>query len=90
MEFWIACAPEAHPVIKNTGGVRKARWARKGMGKSGGVRVIYFFVDHRGIVYLIAAYPKSRKQDLTADDKKLMRKLTRMFKDEKAGAQVQA
>ena len=48
MEFAIACAPEAHPVVKNTGGVRKARWARKGTGKSGGIRVIYFYVDQSG------------------------------------------
>ena len=82
MEFSIACFPEAHPVIKETGGVRKARWARKGAGKSGGIRVIYFYVDHRGIVYLISAYAKTRKENLTADDKKLMRKLTKEFKDE--------
>jgi hypothetical protein len=54
MEFSIACAPEAHPVVKNTGGVRKARWARRGTGKSGGIRVIYFYVDHLGVVYLIS------------------------------------
>jgi Protein of unknown function (DUF1044). len=83
MEFSIACDPEAHPVVKNTGGVRKARWSRKGMGKSGGIRVIYFYVDHRGIAYLLLAYAKNQKQDLTADDKKTMRKLTQEFKDEK-------
>src|ERR1039458_4899697 len=38
MEFFIACAPEDHPVIPGTGGFRKARWAQLGRGKSGGVR----------------------------------------------------
>ena len=71
------------PVVKNTGGVRKARCARKGSGKSGGIRVIYFYIDHVDIVYLISAYAKSRKEDLTPDDKKLMRRLTKEFKDEK-------
>jgi hypothetical protein len=47
MEFAISCDPEAHPVIPETGGVRKARRARTGKGKSGGVRVIYFYVGHR-------------------------------------------
>lgn len=40
MEFFIACAPEYHPVIPGAGGFRKARWARRGTGKSGGFRVI--------------------------------------------------
>jgi len=35
MEFFIACAPEDHPVIPGSGGFRKARWARRGQGKSG-------------------------------------------------------
>jgi mRNA-degrading endonuclease RelE of RelBE toxin-antitoxin system len=82
LEFAIGCAPEAHPVVKDTGGVRKARWARQGRGKSGGIRVIYFYVDHRGVVYLISAYPKNEKENLSADDKKAMRKLTKVLKDE--------
>ena len=45
--------------------------------------MIYFYVDHRGVVYLISAYAKNRKENLTADDKKLMRKLTKELKDEK-------
>ena len=39
----IASNPELHPVIPGTGGVRKARWSRQGKGKSGGVRVIYYY-----------------------------------------------
>jgi hypothetical protein len=42
MEFFIACAPEDHPVIPGTGGFHKARWSRRGKGKSGGFRVVYF------------------------------------------------
>jgi hypothetical protein len=34
MEFFIACAPEEHPVIRGTGGFRKARWARRGRGRA--------------------------------------------------------
>ena len=48
MEFYIACAPEDHPVIPGSGGFRKARWARPGKGKSGGFRVIYFFLSAPG------------------------------------------
>jgi hypothetical protein len=38
MEFYIASAPEDHPVIPGAGGFRKARWARRGKGRSGGFR----------------------------------------------------
>jgi hypothetical protein len=39
-----ASNPEFYPVIPGTGGVRKARWRRQGKGKSGGVRVIYYYL----------------------------------------------
>ena len=42
MEFFIAGAPEDHPVIPGSGGFRKARWARRGKGKSGGFRLYIF------------------------------------------------
>jgi hypothetical protein len=40
---YIANNPEAGDIIPDTGGVRKVRWRRQGMGKRGGVRVIYFY-----------------------------------------------
>ena len=43
MEDAIAATPYAHPVVSGAAGVRKARWKRPGMGKSGGIRVIYYF-----------------------------------------------
>jgi hypothetical protein len=58
MEFDIACAPEDHPVIPGAGGFRKARWARRGKGKSGGFRVIYFFLAAPGRVYMAGIYSK--------------------------------
>jgi hypothetical protein len=48
MEFFIASAPERHPVIPGSGGFRKARWRGRGEGKSGGFRVIYFFIAEPG------------------------------------------
>jgi hypothetical protein len=52
MEFYIACAPEDHPVMPGAGGFRQARWARRGKGKSGGFRVIYFFLAEPGRIYM--------------------------------------
>jgi len=64
LEFFIACAPEDHPVIPGAGGFRKARWARRGRGKSGGFRVVYFFLAEPGRIYMAAIYAKSRKETL--------------------------
>lgn len=44
MEFYIALTAGDHPVIPGRGGFRKARWARRGQGKRGGFRVIYFWI----------------------------------------------
>ncbi len=40
---YLAAFPKSGDLIKGTGGVRRLRWARGGRGKSGGVRVIYYF-----------------------------------------------
>ena len=61
MEFFIASEPEDHPVISGAGGFRKARWKRRGQGKSGGLRVVYFFISPPGRIYLASIYAKSRK-----------------------------
>ena len=68
-------APTAWPVIRGTGGARKARAARGGRGKSGGVRIIYFVVSQRGVIYLIDIYAKNEKEDLTDAERREIRKL---------------
>lgn len=75
MEFFIACTPEDHPVIPGTGGFRKARWARRGKGKSGGYRTIYYFLAEPGRVYMAAIYAKSRKETLSAADRNVLTRL---------------
>ena len=55
--------------------LRKVRWAIKGKGKSGGVRVIYFYVTVAAQIRLIAIYKKGIKDDLNAAEKKALKKL---------------
>ena len=43
---WLAQSPDAGDVVPGSGGVRKVRWSRKGTGKRGGVRVVYFARDN--------------------------------------------
>src|ERR1700688_3354272 len=81
LEESIADRPEAEPVIPGTGGVRKARWARPGMGKRGGVRVIYYFQTRAGIVYMLDIYAKSEKADLTPADKRELRAIVSLLEE---------
>ena len=80
MEFYIACAPEDHPVIPGAGGFRKARWARRGKGKSGGLRVVYFFLAEPERVFMASIYAKSRKETLSAADRNVLAKLAAQIK----------
>lgn len=77
LEFisFVAHNPEAGEVIAGSGGLRKVRWSRRGSGKRGGVRVIYYFHDESMPLFLLTMYSKSRKDDLTAAELKAMRKL---------------
>ena len=81
MEQSIAERPDAHPVVAGTGGVRKARWARPGMGKRGGVRVVYYFQTQAEIVYMLDIYAKNEKSDLTPADKRELRAIVSLLEE---------
>jgi len=61
----IAANPDCGDVMPGTGGFRKVRVSRAGVGKSGGARIIYILRSDEFPVFLIAAYAKSHKVDLT-------------------------
>lgn len=71
--------PEAGDTIAGTGGFRKIRWSRSGMGKRGGVRVIYYNVSRKGRIYLALVYPKNEQDDLTEEQKKVLKQLSDML-----------
>ncbi len=60
MEFisWIASHADAGAVIPGSGGCRKVRWTKRGRGKRGGVRVIYFCARD-DVIWLLMVYAKS-------------------------------
>ncbi len=60
--------PEAGSLIKGGGGIRKIRCATGNRGKSGGIRVIYYFVNARNQIFMLTAYPKSKKDNLTKSE----------------------
>lgn len=62
---YLAEHPKAGDIIEGTGGVRKLRWRRGGQGKSGGVRVIYYYHDDLMPLYLLTLFAKGDKANLT-------------------------
>ena len=65
--------PERGDLIKGGGGIRKLRYALQGRGKSGGVRVIYYWLKDNHLIYMLVVYPKSKKDDLTDKETAILR-----------------
>jgi len=63
--------------MKGTGGCRKIRWAKDGSGKSGGIRVIYYWITEDHQIYMLLAFAKNEQENLTAEQRKVLQKLVR-------------
>lgn len=76
---YVGANPEAGDVIPESGGVCKLRWARKGIGKRGGLRVIYYFHGEAFPVFLLTVYAKSQKANLTRAERNELKALVPML-----------
>lgn len=72
---YLAEHPKAGDVMTGTGGVRKLRWGKGGRGKSGGVRVIYYFHDDHLPLYLLTLFAKNAQSNLSAAERNALAKL---------------
>jgi hypothetical protein len=77
---FIAGNPDAGDVVPDTGGLRKVRWGRPGMGKRGGVRIIYFYHDDSMPLFLLLIYAKAERENWTWDEKRRASALTEDIK----------
>jgi hypothetical protein len=75
MQNFLLVTPDAGDLIRGGAGLRKLRWLAQGRGKRGGARVIYYWHVPGHCIYLIYGYVKSRSEDLTAQQLKLLREL---------------
>jgi hypothetical protein len=66
-KIWLANNPLAGDVIPGAGGLRKVRWARGGMGKRGGARVIYYNLLGKGVIALLLVYTKTKFDNLPVE-----------------------
>jgi hypothetical protein len=62
-------------LIRGTGGFRKVWVARKGMGKSGGARVVYIWHNERFPVFLVTVFAKNQKENLSMAERYALKKL---------------
>lgn len=58
-----------------TGGVRKLRWSRPGMGKRGGLRVLYYVQDTKGRIWLLTVYAKSARENIASTTLNTLREI---------------
>ena len=58
--------PRVGAVVRGTGGVRKLRWAVRGRGKRGGVRVIYYPQFGEGTIWMLTIYAKNEQDSIPA------------------------
>jgi hypothetical protein len=70
-----AAAPEHGDVIPGTGGFRKLRWIdpRRGKGRRGGLRVIYYYFPGEQQIWLITLYDKDEASDLTPKERQALK-----------------
>lgn len=71
--FYLAANPEAGVLITDTGGVRKLRWAVGGRGKSGGVRVIYYYHSPGLPLFVLGLFSKSERANLSQAERNRLR-----------------
>ena len=77
---YLAFNPESGDLIPGTSGVRKLRFAAKSKGKSGGVRVIYYFLDEGTPLFALLVYGKGEQVNLISEQKKVVRAFAEAIK----------
>jgi hypothetical protein len=76
---YIAAHTESGILMKGTGGIRKLRWAIGNKGKSGGVRIIYYYHNTHMPLFLLSLFGKSEKANLDKAERNDLAKLTNIL-----------
>ena len=70
--------PDAGEIVPGSGGVRKVRWSRPGMGKRGGLRVIYFVRYRPNEFWMLTLYAKATRENVPAH---ILKQLLEVFRN---------
>jgi len=77
LQIALMLRPEQGAVIPGSGGLRKVRWTRRGIGKRGGLRIIYYWSPTKRAAYMLYAYAKADQGDLTPAQTRVLGRLVR-------------
>lgn len=80
LETYLMENPDSGDIIINTGGAVKLRWALPDTGKSGGIRIIYIDFAAFDKIYFLTCYTKSKKDNLTNDEKNIIKNMIKSIK----------
>lgn len=72
-------SPATGKVIPGSGGIRKLRWSGSGRGKRGGLRILYYWQAAEEEIWMLLAYPKNEKDDLTRDEVRQLKRLVESY-----------
>lgn len=64
LQGFLLKSPDAGPIVRGSGGVRKLRWAISGKGKSGGIRIIYYWKQRDDEIWLLTVYGKNERETI--------------------------
>lgn len=76
---YLAFHPQAGDLMQGTGGIRKLRWSAQGRGKSGGVRVIYYYHNGSMPLFLLTVFGKGEKANLSKTERNELAKFTQLL-----------
>lgn len=84
----LAAHPQSGAIMQGTGGIRKLRWALGRKGKSGGVRVIYYYHNEAIPLFLLTVFGKSDRANLSKSERNELAKLTNILAKNYGGKNV--
>jgi len=71
--------PQSAAIMQSTGGIRKFRWASGNKGKSGGVRVIYYYHNKLIPLFLLTVFGKNEKDNLSKSERNELTKFDNLL-----------
>ena len=83
---YLAVHPQSGDLMRGTGGIRKLRWAAQGKGKSGGVRVIYYYHNETMPLFLLTVFGKGEKANLSDSECNELSKVTSFLRKQYEGS----
>lgn len=78
---YLSAHPKSGEVLQGTGGIRKLRWGRSDQGKSGGVRIIYYYHNENMPLYILTLFGKGQKTNISKAERNELAKLVKILKN---------